>query len=95
MKNQYRPYGSPDLAALPRCGAKTRAGVPCKQPACARNGRCHWHGGKSTGPRTTEGKARVGQAHYKHGRYTRAAMAQRKAFAQLFREVRALLGKRK
>lgn len=30
------------------CGAKTRAGGKCKQLALA-NGRCHFHGGKSTG----------------------------------------------
>jgi len=31
------------------CGAKTRAGTPCKNGAMA-NGRCRMHGGKSTGP---------------------------------------------
>lgn len=31
-----------------RCGAKTRAGTPCKNGAMA-NGRCRLHGGKSTG----------------------------------------------
>jgi len=29
------------------------------------------HGGKSTGPRTAEGKARVAAAHTKHGRRSR------------------------
>lgn len=32
------------------CGAKTRAGTPCKNYAMA-NGRCRMHGGKSTGPK--------------------------------------------
>jgi hypothetical protein len=31
------------------CGAKTRAGTPCKGKAMY-NGRCRMHGGKSTGP---------------------------------------------
>ena len=31
------------------CGAKTRAGTPCKHKAME-NGRCKLHGGKSTGP---------------------------------------------
>ena len=31
-----------------KCGAKTRAGTPCKNSAMA-NGRCRMHGGKSTG----------------------------------------------
>lgn len=47
----------PDLKAL-RCGAKTRAGTPCKQKAIYINGRCKWHGGLSTGAKTEEGKKR-------------------------------------
>lgn len=41
-----------------RCGAKTRAGTPCKRKDIYRSGRCKLHGGLSTGPRTLEGKAR-------------------------------------
>lgn len=41
-----------------RCGAKTRAGTPCKRRDLYRSGRCPMHGGLSTGPRTVEGKAR-------------------------------------
>ncbi len=40
------------------CGAKTRAGTPCKQPGLLRGGRCRLHGGLSTGPKTLEGKRR-------------------------------------
>lgn len=39
------------------CGARTRAGTPCKQRTIYRNGRCKFHGGLSTGPRTAAGKA--------------------------------------
>ena len=39
------------------CGAKTRAGTPCKQKALYHSGRCKLHGGLSTGPTTSEGKA--------------------------------------
>ncbi|MGZ8954884.1 MAG: HGGxSTG domain-containing protein [Methylovulum sp.] len=46
-----------DLKSL-RCGAKTRAGTPCKQKAIYINGRCKFHGGLSTGPRTPKGKNR-------------------------------------
>jgi len=48
------------LPAIPGgpCGAKTRAGTPCKQKAVYENGRCKFHGGLSTGPRTPEGKRR-------------------------------------
>ncbi|WP_404818089.1 HGGxSTG domain-containing protein [Quatrionicoccus australiensis] len=44
-----------DLAGL-TCGAKTRAGTPCKQTALGVGGRCKWHGGCSTGPKTDAGK---------------------------------------
>jgi hypothetical protein len=40
------------------CGAKTRAGTPCKQKGIYGNGRCKLHGGLSTGPRTKRGKRR-------------------------------------
>jgi hypothetical protein len=42
-----------------RCGARSkRTGHPCQLTAVYRNGRCKFHGGLSTGPRTIEGKAR-------------------------------------
>jgi len=40
------------------CGAKTRAGTPCKRKDLYISGRCRLHGGLSTGPRTKEGKRR-------------------------------------
>ena len=40
------------------CGARTRAGTPCRRTALLPAGRCRLHGGRSTGPRTVEGKAR-------------------------------------
>ena len=36
-----------------------------------KNGRCRMHGGKSTGPRTPEGRERSRRANWKHGRYIR------------------------
>src|SRR5688572_26000035 len=41
------------------CGAKTRAGTPCKRIDLHGNGRCKFHGGASTGPKTDEGRARA------------------------------------
>lgn len=38
------------------CGAKTRAGTPCKQLSLFTNGRCKFHGGMATGPNTEAGK---------------------------------------
>lgn len=45
-----------ELLARRYCGAKTRAGTPCKQMGIFENGRCHLHGGLSTGPKSEEGK---------------------------------------
>jgi hypothetical protein len=61
-------HGNPsgDFLASPRCGAKTRAGCACRQPAMA-NGRCRMHGGKSTGARTAEGLARCRTTRLVHG----------------------------
>ena len=55
-----------------RCLAKTRRGTPCQNPAIKGRTRCKLHGGKSTGPRTAEGKARAAAAHTKHGRRSKA-----------------------
>ncbi|MEA3253280.1 MAG: HGGxSTG domain-containing protein [Pseudomonadota bacterium] len=35
-----------------RCGAKTRAGTPCKRRDLWDSGRCRLHGGLSTGPKS-------------------------------------------
>jgi hypothetical protein len=66
------PRGNPRLA--PRCGAKARTtGCACQAPAMA-NGRCRSHGGKSTGPRTPEGRASVAAANTTHGNYAQAGL---------------------
>ena len=47
----------------PRCGAHARStGKPCAAPTVAGRTRCKLHGGKSTGPRTPEGRRRVAEA---------------------------------
>jgi hypothetical protein len=38
------------------CGARRQSGGPCQMTALFANGRCIWHGGKSTGPSTPDGK---------------------------------------
>ena len=40
------------------CGAKNRKGLPCQCKQLYPNGRCRFHGGPSTGPKTLEGKQR-------------------------------------
>jgi hypothetical protein len=40
-----------------RCGAKAHSsGEPCRSKDIHKNGRCRFHGGLSTGPKTAEGK---------------------------------------
>ena len=51
----------PDVLRGLACGARTRAGPPCKRTDLGRSGRCKFHGGWSTGPRTKTGKARARQ----------------------------------
>lgn len=51
------PRFPPECVGL-TCGAKTRAGTPCKRRDLHRSGRCKLHGGLSTGPKTLEGKRR-------------------------------------
>lgn len=41
------------------CGARTKAGTPCRTRPLPGRCRCKWHGGASTGPKTAEGKARA------------------------------------
>ena len=74
-----------------RCGAKTRAGTPCKNPAVTGRARCRMHGGKSTGAKTPEGRAKLRALHWKHGRSTTEAKAEAKRQAQVGRAVRAEL----
>ena len=70
-----------------RCLAKTRQGTPCQNPVVTDRNRCRMHGGRSTGPRTPEGKARAIAAHTKHGRRSRAHMEKVKAINAELRRV--------
>jgi hypothetical protein len=74
-----------------RCGAKTKSGTPCQRPAVSRTGRCYRHGGKSTGPRTEAGRARLAALHTKHGRYTKEKREAARASAEVGRSIRAEL----
>jgi hypothetical protein len=68
------------------------AGNPCQRPAVKATGRCTRHGGKSTGPRTEEGRARIAAAQTKHGRLTKEKRAEAKRNAAVGRQIRAELG---
>jgi hypothetical protein len=87
LKNGAAPG---DFLAAPRCGARTRAGGTCLQPAMP-NGRCRFHGGKSTGARTEAGRARLRQIHTTHGCYGQEEQARFRRETAFIAETRALL----
>ena len=75
----YRANGYVEIGVKPsfleelyqlRCGAKTRAGTPCKSKTLYSNGRCKLHGGLSTGPKTKKGKKQSRINGQKGGRPT-------------------------
>jgi hypothetical protein len=68
-----------------RCGARTRRGSPCQSPAM-KNGRCRMHGGPSTGAPKGNRNA------WKHGHYSAAAIARRRAIGELLRISRQVIG---
>ncbi|MBS0637795.1 MAG: hypothetical protein JSS12_09805 [Verrucomicrobia bacterium] len=72
------------------CGAKarTQGHRPCRMPAMA-NGRCRLHGGKRRGATTEAGRKRLAEVNTKHGRYTKEAIAQRKALRELIKQAKA------
>ena len=76
--------------ASPRCGARTRAGTPCRSPAMP-NGRCRMHGGASTGPRTPEGLQRIVKARTVHGAYGAEMRELRRLMRALNEEQRRVL----
>lgn len=56
--SEYRPPSFPRVLGELTCGARTRAGTPCKRKDLYRSGRCKFHGGLSTGPTSEKGKRR-------------------------------------
>lgn len=72
-----------------RCTARSsRTGFQCGKPAlkASKTQKCAVHGGRSTGPKTAEGKARISALHTVHGEETRAKRAERsEASARLSR----------
>ena len=69
----------------PRCQAKSKhSQQQCRSPAIKGKSVCKIHGGRSTGPKTQQGRNRCGAARKIHGRETRAIRAKRQqALAEL------------
>ena len=65
-----------------RCTARSsRTGFQCGRPALktSKTHKCQFHGGRGSGPKTAEGKARIAAAHTKHGNETQAMRMERSA----------------
>jgi hypothetical protein len=69
-----------------QCNALSkRTKQQCRNPAIKGKTKCRHHGGRSTGSRTPEGKARQIAANTIHGRETRALREERSAkLAELY-----------
>ena len=74
--------------SAPRCMAfSKRSKLQCKKAALTGKRVCMFHGGKSTGPVTDDGRKRCAIAKTVHGYETRAAREYR---AEKFKELKAL-----
>ncbi len=74
-----------NLRNQPRCNAHSkRTGERCRQPAMKMKEVCRLHGGKSTGPRTVEGRQRIRASKVMHGRYSKIT-EENKSSAQMFK----------
>ncbi|MET0531069.1 MAG: HGGxSTG domain-containing protein [Microvirga sp.] len=69
------------LLAAPRCGAQTRAGLPCQSPAVRGRKRCRMHGG-AKGSGAPGGEC---NGAYRHGLRTNEMMAFERAVRELIR----------
>ena len=74
-----------------QCNAQSkRTKLQCRAPAIKGKTKCRFHGGRSTGAKTAEGRARIAAAHTVHGRETRAIRAERSAKLAELRELEEL-----
>ena len=61
-----------------QCQAKSkRTGAQCQAPASKGKTKCRFHGGKSTGPKTEQGRQRCAAAKTVHGNETSAKRLER------------------
>ena len=71
-----------------RCQAFSKlSNQQCKRPALAGKQVCDFHGGRSTGPKTPEGRQRIADAQTVHGREARQIREQRSASSAYMMEL--------
>lgn len=77
-----------------QCNATSkRTGVQCGAAALRGKTKCASHGGKSTGPKTAEGKARIAAAQLVHGRETRQARINRSRSIDQLKDIETIARK--
>ena len=80
MKREY------SFQMAPRCSATSkRTGKPCQAPAVRGWSVCRFHGARGGAPK---GKA---NGAYRHGLYTKEAIAERRLLSELLRQARQAL----
>jgi hypothetical protein len=65
-----------------RCIAhSSRTGLQCGRPALKASAtqKCQFHGGRGSGPKTADGRAKISAKHTKHGNETRSSRTRRSA----------------
>jgi len=74
-----------------QCSAVSkRTGQQCRAPASRGKTKCRFHGGASTGPKTSEGRERCVAAKTVHGFETRKTRAERAAGMRRLRDLEDL-----
>jgi hypothetical protein len=101
MKSSFSQFTEPRCAVFGRydcnqCTAKSkRSGDRCRAPAVRGKSVCRMHGGKSTGPRTPEGKAALAARFLVHGTQTRRLRSLHREYMveinQIFRRLKVKL----
>ena len=74
------------LLNAPRCQARTKRGPPCRSPAVRGKRACRMHGG-GKGSGAPNGRA---NGMFRHGGWTREAVAARREASALLRKIKGL-----
>ena len=77
-----------------RCTAQSkRTKLQCGKPALrsSKTQKCQFHGGRSTGPKTAEGRAKISQAHLVNGQETLQKRAERQAMSVHLRQLEDIM----
>jgi len=80
------------MDTLPICKAKSKqSGQQCKNYVTKGKLVCRFHGGKSTGAKTEEGKQRQKMASWKHGCYSKEAKEEYRFLSEMIKESEDLI----